>query len=222
MKRRHWTAEDEQLLRELYPDTRTADLAQRFGRALRAIYTKAKDMGLRKSPEYLASPAACRLRRGDDVGAATRFSPGQQAWNKGKEYKAARHPNCVAHQFKPGQLSGRAAQLVLPVGTYRISSDGYLERKVGTTPGSPSRRWKGVHRLLWEEAHGPVPEGYLVVFKPGMRTTVLQEITLDRLELLTRRENLERNSVHKYGPELARISQLRGALTRQINKRAKE
>lgn len=220
MTRRRWSAQDEQLLRELYPHTRTDAIAERFGRSIRCVYAKAQDLGLKKSAEYLASPDACRLRRESGIGAASRFRKGHPSWNKGVKGSAGLHPNSVAHQFQPGELSGRAAKLVQPVGALRVSTDGYLERKVGTRPGASNRRWKGVHRLVWEAANGPVSDGYMVVFRPGMKTTVLEEITLDRLEIITRREGMERNSVHtKYGPELARVTQLRGAITRQINKR---
>ena len=67
-----------------------------------------------------------------------------------------------------------------------------------------------------------MPVGYLVVFKRGMFTNVLEEITLDRLELVSRAENMRRNSVHRYGPEIASLHQLRGAVNRQINQRLKE
>ena len=62
--RRPWSPADEQLLRELYPDTPTGDLARRLGRTPESIYGHADKLGLRKSEAYLASPAACRLRRG--------------------------------------------------------------------------------------------------------------------------------------------------------------
>ena len=80
-----------------------------------------------------------------------------------------------------------------------------------------------MHRLVWEAACGAVPDGHIVVFRPGRKTTDPDKITLDALELLTRAENMRRNSVHsKYPPEVARLVQLRGALTRQINRKAKE
>ncbi len=80
-----------------------------------------------------------------------------------------------------------------------------------------------MHRLVWIAANGPVPEGHIVVFKPGRRTTELKEITPDAVELITRVENMRRNTVHaKYPRELARLVQLRGVLSRQINRKAKE
>lgn len=47
-------------------------------------------------------------------------------------------------------------------------------------------------------------------------------ITAERLECISRRENLARNSVHRYGADISKLHQLRGVLARAINKRAKE
>ena len=118
-------------------------------------------------------------------------------------------------------MTENAAKLVQPIGTLRINYDGYLDRKVSDLPGPPHRRWHPVHRLVWEAAHGPVPKGHVVVFLPGKFSNIEHEITLDRVELITRRELMRRNSVHTVQPpELARITQLRGALARQINRLA--
>jgi hypothetical protein len=67
--RKRWTARDDDLLLRIYPDTPTADVAGRLGRDPVNVYHRAAKLGLRKSPAYLASPAACRLRRGDNIGA---------------------------------------------------------------------------------------------------------------------------------------------------------
>lgn len=221
--RRFWTAAELDILRELYPDTPTAQLAERFGRSVGQVYQAAARYGLRKSDAYLASPAACRMRRGDQVGWAHRFAPGAEPWNKGLKGSTGHHPRSKATQFRPGTLNGRAAQHVVPVGSYRVNDDGYLDRKVSDQPGPQTLRWRAVHRLVWEAAHGHVPAGHAVVFRPGRRTTDPDLITLDALELVTRAELMRRNSVHiRCPPELARVVQLRGALQRQINRRAKE
>lgn len=140
---------------------------------------------------------------------------GVTSWNKGR--KGINYEGCKATQFKTGQLP----HTWRPIGTLRINADGYLDRKVSDTGYAP-RDWAGVHRLVWSEAHGPIPAGHVVVFKPGRRTTELGKITLDALELITRRELMLRNSIHtKYPPELVKLVQLTGAINRQINKRTK-
>ena len=54
-----------------------------------------------------------------------------------------------------------------------------------------------------------------------MTPTTLEEITLDKVECISLAENMRRNSCHQYGKEIARLIQLRGAVSRQINKRGK-
>jgi hypothetical protein len=102
----------------------------------------------------------------------------------------------------------------------RTTKDGYLQRKVSDT-GHGATDWRAVHALVWESAHGPIPKGSVVIFKPGRKTTDESAIAADGLECLSRAELMRRNSVHsKYPPEIARLVQLRGAINRQINKRA--
>lgn len=220
---RIWSADELAYLRQHYADTPTAEMARVLGLPVKTVYAAAHRHGLAKSHTFLTTSASGRLGRFGAVGAENRWQPGNKPWNKGVKNSTGHHPNTVANHYTTGSVHGRAAQLVQPLGALRISSDGNLERKTGTTPGPSNMRWTAVHRLVWEAAHGPIPPGHLVVFKPGRKTTDEDRITLDALELLTRAENMRRNSVHtKYPPELARLVQLRGVLNRAINTKTKE
>lgn len=217
--RRAWSPWEREFLRQHYPGKRTDEVAAALGRSVGQVYQAADRLGLKKSAAYLASDDACRLRRGNNTGAATRFRKGQEAWNKGLHYQPG---GCVKEtQFKPGRPAHEARNYV-PIGSHRVSKDGYLERKVTDDPSlAPARRWVAVHRLVWMDAHGPVPAGHAVAFLPGRRTTDAERITLDALELVSRAELMRRNTHHQYGPDIGQLVQLRGAITRQINKRAK-
>jgi hypothetical protein len=83
MNRKPWTAKEIELVRDLYPEVPTKLIAERLGRSVEKVYARAAKLGLHKSAEYLASPDACRLRRGDKVGLACRFQPGHAPANKG-------------------------------------------------------------------------------------------------------------------------------------------
>ncbi len=216
--RYRWTEGEIELLTRLYPDVSTAEIATRFGVCIDRVYHKANQLGLKKSAAYLDSPAACRLRKGDNVGKETRFQKGHITWNDGKKGLSL---GGIATQFKPGRLPHEAHNY-LPIGSTRLSVDGYLERKISDDRTiAPARRWVGVHRLVWESINGPIQKGNVVVFRKDLRTTNEQEITIDRLELISRQDLMRRNTVHQYGPEIAQIVRLRGAITRQINRREK-
>ena len=217
MTRRPWTALEVDLLREVYPDYMTEAIARSLGRTTAQVYRKAAALGLKKSAEYLESDAACRLRRGDDVGLATQFKPGSVPWNAGmKGWQAGGRSRDT--QFKKGQMSGAAQQNYVPIGSLRVTKYGALERKVTDDPSIyPARRWRPVAHLVWEAAHGPIPPGHIVRFRPGMHTAVEAEITPDRLECISKAENMRLNTVHRYPKEIKDVIRARAVLNRRIN-----
>lgn len=211
MSRYVWTDEAVALLQRLYADTPTDQIAAQIGATPEQVYHKVQMIGLRKSAAYMASVAACRLLKGDNVGAATRFKPGLTPWNKSQKHPST--GRAIDTQFKPGTRSGKALENYQPIGTERLSIDGYLERKIHD--GRPfQRRWRAVHLLEWEAINGPLPAGHAVVFRDGNK----RNIALDNLELVTRAELMRRNSVYRHGMEIAQLSMLRGKITKQINR----
>lgn len=215
--RRLWNPEDDALLRARYADEPTATLARALRRTCQAVYVRARLLGLEKSQAYRESPAACRLRRGDQVGAAWRFPKGHVPANKGLRRPGWGPGRMKSTQFRAGDRCGRANLLYQPIGTERISKDGYLERKVNDDLPM-QKRWRAVHLVLWESVHGPLPAGHVVVFRNGDK----RDIRLDNLECLTRRALLQRNSVHNLPAPLPATIQLLGALTRQIRRRSRD
>ena len=215
-----WGPEEDEIIRHLFPVNATQQVAELIDRTTSAVFQRARILGVKKCPDYLAT-SAFRFNGSEQASKAHRFKPGQAPHNKGRsqaEWMPAKSRRKVkATQFKPGQLSGMAARNYKPVGTLRINHDGCLERKVTDDHPVPARRWVSVHRLVWEAANGPVPKGHLVVFKPGKQTTDPDRITLDRLELITRAENMRRNSfLTRYPKDVADLIRMRGVLNRKI------
>ena len=205
----HWTTTEMQSLASLYPDTSNAVLSSVFNRPAKAIGLKARSMGLKKSTKFMAEESG-------------RIRPGQSPWNKGVKGSTGTQDACRATQFKPGRAPSEARNYK-PVGSLRISKDGYLEQKTTDDQSVyPARRWVALHRIVWERENGQVPPGHIVVFKPGMLTTDHDAITMDRLECITRAENMRRNTCHRYGKEVAQLIQLRGVITRKIREKEKE
>lgn len=218
--KRPWTAAEDKILRTRYANSTMDELKALLpGRGDSAIFNRANGYGLKKSREFMRRVHAVRIVNNH----ATRFKKGQAAWNKGLKGVMGLHPNSRQTQFKTGQLTGAAQHNYVPVGTERIR-DGYLCRKVTDDPDVyPAARWVGLHRLVWEEANGPIPKGHAVAFRKGRHSTERDRITIDAVELVSRAELMRRNTRHnRYPPEVNRLIQLRGALTRKINRRSKE
>lgn len=219
-----WTPHQLKLLRELYPDHTAASVALVVGRDTGSVYRKANELGIGKSAAFQEGATSGRILRGrtDPRMVATQIKPGSEPWNKGKKGSTGLHANCRRTQFKKGRKPEESRNYV-PVGSYRVNADGHLERKVTDDQSiAPARRWAPVYRLVWEAQCGPIPNGRIVVFRPGMRTAKLELITVDRLECITRAENAQRNHPRNRSPELAKLVQLKGAITRQVNRIARE
>lgn len=77
--------------------------------------------------------------------------------------------------FKTGNLNGVAAERLEPVGSVRVRSDGYAYVKVsdeafpegefgrGEAVRLRGHRWRRRSMVNYEAAHGPVPEGHIIV-----------------------------------------------------------
>jgi hypothetical protein len=109
----------------------------------------------------------------------------------------------------------------MPLGAHKISSDGYLTRKIREGPNG-ALNWEAEHRLVWKAAHGPIPRNHVVVFKDGRFSNLLGQITLDAIELMSRKQLMSQNTMWVKTPELAALYQLKGQINRQVNRRLKE
>ena len=76
----------------------------------------------------------------------------------------------------------------LPVGSIRETKDGYLIKKVQER-GYQWDRWKLLHRLVWEENFGPIPEGMIV----GFRDLDKKNCEPENLMLISKSENARLN-----------------------------
>ena len=217
MSRRPWTPETLAEVCRRYPHERTADIARDLGRSIGSIHGQANMLGLKKSPEYMRqihgrpSPRSGRMRDS---------SPDKPRGTRA--YPAAPETTPIPSARSSSRRSPEEARNHQPIGSLRICNGRHLATQDHGRPALyPSRRWVAVHRLVWEEVNGPMPKGYVVVFKPGMASTDPDEITIDRVELITRAELMRRNTRHNLPPEINALIAVKARLTRLITEREK-
>ena len=201
-RRRRWAEWELDMLRQHYPDKRGDWVARAVRRDLQSVYAMAKKLGLKKSEAFLASPDACRLRRGDNPGVAHRFPKGHVPANKGVKGQ----PSCSpATTFKKGN---RPYNWV-PVGSTSDSQDGYLTVKL-----REPNVWGFLHELVWASVHGwPRPPGTVIAFRDGNR----QNCDPDNLFAMTRADNMARNTVQNLPEPIKQLIRARASLVRKIN-----
>lgn len=83
-----------------------------------------------------------------------------------------------------------------PVGSERITKDGYWEIKV-----AEPRQWDAKHRLVWESVHGPIPKGNLVLFLSDDKLNV----NIENLQMVTRGEMAVLNRHEGYGKQTPEV-----------------
>jgi len=105
-----------------------------------------------------------------------------------------------------------------PVGTERIDRDGYVLIKV-QDDGPWHKRWKHKHKVLWEEANGPIPSGHKILFADQNR----QNISLDNLVLVSDKQmaTLNRKGLISNEAELTKTGIIIANIYQKIGERKK-
>jgi len=190
MSRRPWTDDEKDFMRENYPHMTNPEIAEALGRTVAAVARRGNQMGLSKTAETRARVNSRNSSK------PRRVSPGSKRT-----------------QFSRGITPHN----LLPIGAERWSHNGYLVRKIRDT-GEWCERWAPVHKLLWEEAHGPIPEGHVVAFRDGDKTNVV----LENLELRTKKDHMLRYSVWNYPRPLAEAMRMLGQHRRRIREKEEQ
>lgn len=204
MKRRFWTKEEIGYLRQHYPNEPTRVICEQLGRSYSGVAGMAMKLGIQKSEAFRNDPVLSGRTSNGNRGGSTRFKPGHKAWNKGmKGLQIGGHET----QFKPGRLP------------HNTKHDGAISVRDGYKYIRISKAvWVPLHRHVWEQKHGPIPEGMNLIFKDKNR----MNCDLDNLELLSNKELMQRNTLHRYPADIVDTIRTTGVLNRYIRKYERE
>ncbi|APQ73137.1 HNH endonuclease [Clostridium botulinum] len=141
-----------------------------------------------------------------DSGLDGRFKPGHIPFNKG--IKGVYAKGCEKTWFKKGSTPINHR----PVGSERITVDGYTEIKV-----EEPNKWRLKQQLIWEKYNGPVPKGYVVIFGDGNQ----HNFNPDNIILVSRQQLLilNRNKLIQKDADLTRTAIIIADLHQKISQR---
>lgn len=147
---------------------------------------------------------------------ASRIQPGASPPNKGKkqiDYMSAEAIERTAlTRFKKGDIPATAFD---KDGIITIRHD-HPDRANGGRAYKYVRLslgvWKPLHTHTWEQVNGPLPEGHCLWF----RDLDSMNCDLSNLELITRQENMARNTIQRFPPELISTIKILSKLKKTI------
>jgi hypothetical protein len=199
-----WSETEITLLREMYPHYSLDYISNELDRSIGSVHNKAKDLRLKKSPQYkewLKYTSAYNL---NTYGEPYRFKKGQPAHNKGKKMSESTKKKIEHTFFKKGSKPYHAVEN----GHEHVNKEGYVVVRI-----APSKtRLK--HHIIWEQHHGTIPSGKIITFRDGNK----KNFDIHNLEMITRQEGMNRNTIHNYPRPIKDSLYAIASLTRTINK----
>ena len=191
------------IIRQRYPFEPTKKIADDLGLSESSVYNRAFAMGIKKDPVYLRST---QFPPGYLGGKATQFQKGQAPPNKGQKMSKDLYQKVAKTMFKKGNKPMNTQ----PIGTIHQRSDKsgkmYLYIKLADS------NWQLLNRYTWEQYHAPIPKGLIVAYKDG---NYLNN-DIDNLMLLTKKENMARNTIQRFPVELQNLIKINCKLNKKI------
>ena len=195
--------QQDKLLEILYPYIPAKALGDYLGLTTSQVYNRTSRIGVKKDPKVKQQMAKRLFLK---AGNQTRFEKGHEPFNKGKKCPNLLLTNAAKTMFKPGRKphNTKADNAI----TIRTDTGGrkyyYSKIKDGL--------WVLTHRLMWEQANGPIPPKHIVRFIDG--NTMNLELT--NLECIPMAENANRNTIHRFPDDLKKVIRLKAKLNKHI------
>ena len=194
------------IIRKRFPNERTQDLANDLGLTYSQVANRAFSMGLKKSIEFKMSDKSGRHNL-IEGGKKFRFTKGHEPHNKGVPMKSDVYERVKPTMFKKGSKPHNTQ----PVGTIHFRTD--KEGRTYAYIKIKDKDWRLMHRVVWEQHHGPIPPKHVVKFKDG--NTMNWDIS--NLEMISQCGNMECNTIQRFPAELQEVIKLKCKLKKKIN-----
>lgn len=173
-----WTNEEKEYLKEITPGHHYKEIHKLFNEKFNLNLT-------------IGQIKAAIGRYKLNTGFNGQFQKGNIPTNKGTKGLTGSNKTSFKKGHKPSNLR--------PVGSERITKDGYTEIKV-----EEPNKWRLKHQVIWEKCKGKIPKGHTIIFGDGNK----QNLDINNLILVTRKQLLilNRNRLIKNDIELTKVA----------------
>lgn len=195
-----------EIIKKRFPNERTQDLANELGLTYSQVANRAFSMGLKKSIEFKMSDKSGRHNL-IEGGKKFRYPKGHEPHNKGVPMRSDVYERVKPTMFKKGSKPHNTQ----PVGTIHFRTD--KEGRTYAYIKIKDKDWRLMHRVVWEQHHGPIPPKHVVRFKDG--NTMNWDIS--NLEMISQTGNMECNTIQRFPAELQEVIKLKCKLKKKIN-----
>lgn len=146
-------------------------------------------------------------RSGIKSGRTGQFVKGNSPVNKGKKFPGKINRTSFKKGNKPANYK--------PVGSERVTKDGYIEVKI-----ADPKTWRSKHIVIWERVHGPIPKNHCLLFLDGNK----QNINLSNLQLISRKQlaRLNKNKLIFNDAEMTKAGLIIADIYNKIGERKKK
>lgn len=171
---RHYTKEEHEFMKDFVPGHSYKEIREAFLERFGGEVPKSFPKG------FIANNKL-------NTGRTGYFAKGHVPANKGKKMSPEQYEKCKATMFKPGTTTN-----IDPIGTEKVLSDGYVWIKIDDKPKAKKQEnWTQKHRMIYEELHGPIPEGHYIIFLDGDR----MNFDPDNLAAVSKAEHVRMNQL---------------------------
>lgn len=167
-----WSEEEKKYLKEITPGKHYKEIQELMKNKFNLEFTMNQIKG-----------AICRYKL--NTGFTGRFQKGDIPFNKGKSQKDYMSAESIEKTKKTRFKKGQSPINWRPVGSERITKDGYTEIKI-----AEPNVWELKHKVLWEREHGSIPPKHVVIFADGNK----ENLDINNLMLISREKLLIMNT----------------------------
>lgn len=168
-----YTDEQKNFILNNYKDIATKELTNKFNKEFATNVTTSMIRAYKKNHKLSS-------------GLTGQFKKGHIPANKGKKMSQELYDKARATMFKKGNVSANR----VPIGSERDDKDGYIQVKV--QDGKLNKNWKFKQVKIWEDEHGPLPKGHIVIFLDGNN----RNFDLTNLKAISKATNARMNQNH--------------------------